>query len=82
MTRIVNCSICGRRLPIDFFECDACGFKNPQLHMVKREVIHLGFHPSLFRAIKLLSISRGVSIERFLNEAAEFYISEINKGNR
>lgn len=79
MAQIVGCPVCGKQLPIDFFECPECGQRNPQLHLVKREVIRVSFAPEVFRTMKRKAIFKGWSLDKFVNEAVEFYITEIAK---
>ncbi len=77
---MVGCPVCGKQLPIDFFECPDCGCRNPQLQLVKREVCRISFAPEVFRAMKRSSIRKGWSVDRFVNEAVEFYISSLSRG--
>lgn len=77
---MVGCPICGKKLPIDFFECPDCGCRNPQLQLVKREVLRISFAPEIIHSMKQMSIKRGWSLHRFANEAVEYYLTGIAMG--
>lgn len=73
----VNCQICGKVLRIDFYECPDCGFKNPQLQLVRRHIYRISFSPEVTVTMKRMALDRGKSVDAFVNEAVEWYISKI-----
>jgi hypothetical protein len=74
-TTKVNCPICGKSLALDFFECDECGCRNPQLQLVKRHVMRISFAPEVASALVRVGIESGKSTDAIVNQAVEAYIT-------
>jgi hypothetical protein len=71
----VNCPICGKELPLDFYECDECGCRNPQLQLVKRHVMRISFSSEVASALVRVGIELGRSTDSIVNDAVEAYIT-------
>ncbi len=76
----IKCTICGHAgLAIDFFECPICGYRNPQVHLLKRTQRTLWIADEVLRPLEKIAIRKGRPVDDLVIEAIEEWLSKTTK---